>query len=69
MDGKEGKRSQDINRGDFNTRSGEEGGKIEEEEWEGSKYRRSKDRKINGERKRLINCIRERDSILRTNIN
>jgi len=46
--------------GDFNARSGDEGGKVEEEEWEGSRYRRFKDRKINGERRRLINCIRER---------
>jgi len=46
--------------GDFNARSGDEGGKIEEEEGEGNKYRRSKDRKINGEGKRLIDCVRER---------
>jgi len=29
MDGGKGKRSQDINRGDFNARSGDEGRKVE----------------------------------------
>jgi len=45
---------------DFNARAGDERGRIEGEDWEGSKYRRSKDKKINGDRKRLIDCVRER---------
>jgi len=46
--------------GDFNARTGEEGGKVEGEEWEEGMYRRSMDKTINKEGKRLVECIRER---------
>nr|XP_034194846.1 uncharacterized protein LOC117611072 [Osmia lignaria] len=46
--------------GDFNARTGEEGGAQEkEEEDEGEERRRSKDKKINGEGKRLLEVLRE----------
>lgn len=45
-----------IKGGDFNARTGEEGGRVEgEEEGEERKLRRSKDKKINGEGSKL--CI------------
>jgi len=46
--------------GDFNARIGEEGGRMEGEDWEEGEYRKSMDKKINGERKKLIKSIRER---------
>jgi len=45
--------------GDFNARSGDEEGKVEGEEWEESRYKRSKDKKINGEGRRLRKNIRK----------
>jgi len=59
MEGKE-KGVRTLIGGDFNARSGDEEGKVEGEEWEGNNCRRSKDRKINGEGRRLIECVRER---------
>jgi len=59
MEGKE-KGVRNIIGGDFNARTGEEGGKVEGEDWEESRYRKSKDKKVNGEGRRLIECIRER---------
>jgi len=46
--------------GDFNAWSGEEGGKVEGEDCEEGRYRRSKDKKVNGDGRRLIEDIRER---------
>ncbi|KAM0731212.1 hypothetical protein ACS0PU_002272 [Formica fusca] len=47
--------------GDFNARTGEKGGWMREEEAEeGGKGRRSKDKKINGEGRKLIECIENR---------
>lgn len=51
--------------GDLNVRTGTEGGGTEEgEENEGKKGgKRSKDRIINGEGRRLVECLEERDGI------
>ncbi|XP_039312991.1 uncharacterized protein LOC120359478 [Solenopsis invicta] len=47
--------------GDFNARTGEEGGKLNEDEWgEEEKGRKSMDKKVNKEGRKLIEFIRER---------
>lgn len=47
--------------GDFNARTGEDGGWIGDEEQKGGeKGRRSKDKKVNGEGRRLLECIEKR---------
>jgi len=46
--------------GDFNARTGVEGGKVEGEDWEEGMYRRSMDKTISKEGRRLVECIRER---------
>lgn len=59
MGGRKGGRIENNNWGDFNTRTGKEGGRRggEEEEEEG---RRSKDKKINKEGRMLVEWIGER---------
>jgi exonuclease III len=48
-------------RGDFNARTGEEGGKVGEDDWmEEEKGRRSKDKKTNKEGRKLVEFIKER---------
>lgn len=46
--------------GDFDARTGEEGGRMEEVGKEEEKRRRSKDKKVNKEGRRLVKVIRER---------
>lgn len=53
-------RDKDVDRGDFNAKTGKEGGEIrgeEEEKEEGKSERRSKDVKINGEGRRLVEFV------------
>lgn len=48
--------------GDFNARIGEKGGWMREKELErAEKGRRSKDRKMNGDERKLIKCIERRE--------
>ncbi|EZA48220.1 hypothetical protein X777_14226 [Ooceraea biroi] len=61
----------DVIGGDFNARTGEEGGCVrgEEEEIEEEKSRKSKDKKMNGEGKKLCNFLAEQGwSIVNGNV-
>lgn len=60
MDGR-GEEVRTIIGRNFNARTGEEGGWMREEEQKvAEKGRRSKDEKINGEGRRLVECIERR---------
>lgn len=60
LDGGGGGWSQDADRGDFNARMGRLGGKVrKEEEKEEEEGRMSKDGKVNGERKLLVERLEE----------
>jgi len=60
MEGKESKIKTIIAR-DFNARTRRKRGKVSiEEEEDGETKRKSKDRKVNKERRRLLECIKER---------
>lgn len=60
MEGKEGGVGTIIG-GDFNTRTGREGGRVSWEEWEEEEMRRnSRDRKMNREGRKLVEWIKDK---------